>query len=65
MNIPFGPDFFERYMKALERQKRRERERPGIDNLDPKKIKSDPKFLKFLEEQGLTLDENGNLVKKE
>ena len=52
-------------MKALERQKHRKRERPSIDNLDPEKIKSDPKFLKFLEEQGFTLDQDGNIVEKE
>ena len=65
MNIPFGPDFLERYMKACERQERRAREHPGIENLDIEQLKSEPRFLKFLEKQGLRLDDNGNIVEKE
>lgn len=65
MNIPFGPDFLERYMKACERQEHRAREHPGIENLDIEQLKSEPRFLKFLEKQGLRLDGNGHIVEKE
>ena len=62
---PFGPDFLERYMKACERQERRAREHPCIENLDIEQLKSEPRFLKFLEKHGLRLDGNGNIVEKE
>ena len=74
MNIPFGPDFFEKYTKALERQKRRDEERRAKGHLDffemtreqqVECIRNNPKAMKFLEEHGLTLDQEGNIVEKE
>ena len=59
MRIPFGADV----LKIC--QERRAREHPGIENLDIEQLKSEPQFLKFLEEQGLCLDDNGNIVEKE
>lgn len=65
MRIPFTPDFFKMYQEACEHQERRAREHPGIENLDIEQLKSEPRFLKFLEKQGLRLDGNGNIVEKE
>ena len=64
MRIPFGADVLKICQETRERQERRAREHPGIENLDIEQLKSEPRFLKFLEEQGLCLNDNGNIVEK-
>ena len=64
MRIPFGADVLKICQEAREHQERRAREHPGIENLDIEQLKSEPRFLKFLKVQGLTLDDNSNIVEK-
>ena len=65
MRIPFGADVLKICQEACERQERRAREHPGIESLEIEQLKSEPRFLKFLEKEGLRLDGNGNIVEKE
>ena len=74
MKIGFGPNFMKTYQEALERQKRRDQERRAKGRIpffemtreqQLESIRNNPRALKFLEEQGVVLDENGNFVKKE
>ena len=74
MKIPFGADILKIQKEVLERQERRDEERRAKGHISffemtreqkVESIRNNPKAMKLLEEQGLTIDENGNLVEKE